>query len=271
TGVGVGLRPRHHSVFLNQAPESVSWVEVVSENFMPWRGRSLGASFFTLEKIRKTYPVSLHGVSLNIGSVDDLDLEYLARLKVLVDSIEPFVVSDHLSWTGVHSQNLHDLIPVPYNFETLELLEKKIQQTQEFLKRPLAFENPSSYVEFKGSEMTEPEFIKELVKRTGCKLLLDINNVYVSSQNHGFSATAYLEQIPAKNVVQIHLAGHSVVDNFRIDTHDTDVCDEVWHLYRWFTEKFGHFKTMIERDGNIPAWAELEQELIKLKNIRATL
>lgn len=235
---------------------------------MSWKGRPLGASFQTLEQIRKTYPVGLHGVSMNIGSADDLDLEYLTRLKKLIDAIEPFVVSDHLSWTGVNGQNLHDLIPVPYTSETLDFLAKKIIQAQDFLKRPLAFENPSSYIEFARSDMTEPQFIKELVNRTGCHLLLDINNVYVNSQNHGFSPTAYLEQIPAKSIVQVHLAGHSVVDNFRIDTHDADVCDDVWELYQWFTKTFGLFKTMIERDGHIPEWTELEREVLKLKDIR---
>jgi uncharacterized protein len=270
-GVGVGLRPAHHSNFLNEKPEvmkkTISWVEVISENFMPWKGLDFGISFQTISKVRQDYPVALHGVSMNLGSVDPLNKDYLKRLKILVDAIDPAMVSDHVSWTGVNGQNLHDLLPLPYTQEALDTFSEKLDQAQNILGRRMLIENPSSYLEFKTSEMSEPEFIVELLKKADCGFLLDVNNVYVSSVNHGFDPIDYLKQIPAERVGQIHLAGHSKMNGYLIDTHDEPVCDEVWNLYQWSVGHFGPRSTMIERDANIPEWQELEKELLKIGEI----
>lgn len=266
-GVGVGLRPAHHFHFLKEKPKSVRWIEVISENYMPWKGEDFGASIETLSKVREDYPVSLHGVSMNLGSADPLDREYMERLKKLTKRINPFVVSDHLSWTGVKGQNLHDLLPIPYNEEALNVITKKIEQAQEILGLQLLIENPSSYLEFKSSEMSEPDFILALLKKSDCGLLLDINNVYVSAVNHGFDPIYYLKQIPKDRIGQIHLAGHSKMDGYLIDTHDTPICEEVWSLYRWSVSHFGTRSVMIERDGNIPEWNELEKELLRIGEI----
>lgn len=271
-GVGVGLRPAHYSDFLNQIPQSVSWVEVISDNFLEWKhhkdhnlqSRSVGF----LEKIRREVPVYLHGVSLNIGSADPVDLDYLNRLKKLIEQINPAIVSDHLCWNGVDGRNLHDLMPVPYNRVMLDHVANKIDQVQNFLKRRIVIENPSSYFEFKYSDMNESDFMSELVTQADCGLLLDVNNVYVSSVNHGFKAKDYFEKIPQNRVAQIHLAGHSVRDGYLIDTHDAPVCPEVWDLYRYVTARFGKISTMLERDDDIPEWSELEKEVLMIGKIQ---
>lgn len=222
-----------------------------------------------LERVRSLLPVHLHGVSMSIGSADDLNFEYLKRLKELIDRIQPEVVSDHLCWTGVDGENLHDLLPLPYTEETIRWVADKIMRVQDFLGRRLVIENLSSYVEFKTSQMREWEFLSEIVNRADCGLLLDINNVYVSSRNHDFNPLDYLNGIPHERVAQIHLAGHSVQDDgFLIDTHSTAVCDDVWTLYEWYTQKSGCRSTMIERDENIPQWAELEKEILKIRHIQ---
>jgi uncharacterized protein (UPF0276 family) len=266
-GIGVGLRPTHHQNFLKQKPKSIQWLEIISENYMPWTGKDFGSSISTLESIRKDFPIAMHGVSMNLGSVDPLDLDYLNRLKKLMDRIEPFAVSDHLSWTGMNNKNLHDLIPLPYTQEALNLFIQKVNQAQNFLNRQLLIENPSSYLEFQNSEMSETEFIVSLLKNTDCALLLDINNVYVSSVNHEFNPIEYLKQIPKDQVKQIHLAGHSDMDGYLIDTHDAPVCEEVWKLYEWSVQHFGLKNVMIERDGNIPEWNQMELELSKIGEI----
>jgi uncharacterized protein (UPF0276 family) len=252
---------------MDQRPASVGWVEVISENFMPWKERPLGKSFQTLSKIREDLPVALHGVSLNLGSADPLDFDYLSRLKTLIDAIDPFVVSDHLSWTGVNGNNMHDLLPLPYTDEALRFVAQKLDQVQNFLGRPILIENPSSYLEFIQSEMSEPEFITQLLSHTECGLLLDINNVYVSSVNHGFDPKVYLRSIPCEKIGQIHLAGHSQRDGYLIDTHDAPICGDVWALFDWFTSQYGLTNTMIERDGNIPEWQELEKEILRVGEI----
>jgi len=267
-GVGVGLRSPHYAEIQKQKPKSISWVEVISENFMAWENQEIGEAHQILLNVRKDYPVMLHGVSLSVGSVDSLNQSYLRRLKQLIEIIQPKIVSDHLCWTGVDGKNLHDLLPVPYTEEALQLISEKIDQVQNFLGRKILIENASSYLEYQASEMTEWDFLSELTKRADCGILLDINNVYVSSINHNFDAKKYLQNIPIHRVGQIHLAGHSQVDGHLIDTHDEPVCDEVWNLFRWFTGQYGKFSTMIERDGNIPAWKELEFELLKIGEIR---
>ncbi len=261
-GIGVGLRPPHHQKFLENPLRIVNWVEVISENFMSWRNDGYGISFKTLEKVRSLLPVSLHGVSMNIGSADPVDFDYLKGLKDLIAKIDPVMVSDHLCWTGVNGINTHDLLPIPYNVEILNHIAEKIDQVQSFLGRRLLIENPSSYLEYNNSEMTEYEFISELLEKSDCALLLDINNVYVSSINHGFNPKEYLKKIPCYRVGQIHLAGHSNQGKYLIDTHDEPVCKEVWDLYQWYVNRFGRASTMIERDGNIPDWEVMESELI---------
>jgi uncharacterized protein (UPF0276 family) len=267
-GVGVGLRPPHYAEFKNQKPKSISWVEVISENFMAWQNREIGEAHQILLQIRKDLPVMLHGVSLSVGSADDLNLDYLKRLKILIDIVQPHIISDHLCWTGVDGKNVHDLLPVPYTEEALGLISQKIDAVQNILGRKILIENASSYLEFQSSEMTEWEFITQLTEKADCGILLDINNVYVSSVNHGFDPKKYLKNIPIHRIGQIHLAGHSKMDGYLIDTHDEPVCEEVWDLFRWFTREYGNFSTMIERDGNIPKWNELEQELLKIGEIR---
>lgn len=266
-GIGVGLRPPHHIEFLQTPPSSVQWIEVISENYMEWKNGGLPKGLETLKRVRKDFPVALHGVSMNLGSADPLDLDYLARLKNLISAIDPFVVSDHLAWTGVSGTNLHDLLPLPYTQEALENLANKIDQVQNFLGRTLLVENPSSYLEYQCSEMSEPDFINELLNKTGASLLLDVNNVYVSSVNHRFDARKYIGSLPKDRIFQIHLAGHSNVDGFLIDTHDAPICDEVWSLYQWTIANIGICNVMIERDGNIPTWQDLEKELLEIRRI----
>jgi uncharacterized protein (UPF0276 family) len=267
-GVGVGLRPEHYEIFSNAKPDSVSWVEVISENFMASEKGSFGRSLQNLERIRKEVPIVLHGVSMSLGSVDPINLSYLKRLRELIHRIEPRWISDHLSWTGVDGENLHDLIPLPYTREALDVMTDKILRTQDFLGQRILIENPSSYVEFSFSEMTEWEFMSELAERADCGILLDVNNVYVSSVNHGFDPIRYLESVPFHRVGQIHLAGHTNQNGFLIDTHDEPVCEEVWALYRWVVDRFGPISSMIERDAHIPAWEELEAEVQRIAHIR---
>jgi uncharacterized protein (UPF0276 family) len=211
--------------------------------------------------VRANYPVALHGVSMSLGSADGLRADYLARLKVLADRIDPLWVSDHLCWTGNAHFNSHDLLPLPYTEEALGIVCANINQAQNVLGRALLIENPSSYLTFIESEMTEWDFIDEMAARTGCYLLLDVNNIYVSAQNHGFDAKAYLAGIPANRVRQIHLAGHTQGEHLLIDTHDQPVCDPVWALYDLACARFGSVATMIERDDNIPELDALLDEL----------
>lgn len=265
--VGVGLRPIHHDRFINNPPSSVDWIEVVSENYLPWPGNGFDPSILLLERFRLNLPVALHGVSMNLGSADELDLNYMRRLKMLIERIEPFVVSDHLAWTGVDGQNLHDLLPVPYTQEALETMVRKIEQAQMFLGRQLLIENPSTYLRFASNDMSETDFLNELIGRTGCGLLLDINNVYVNSVNHGHNPIDWLKKINTNSIGQIHLAGHSDLGGFLVDTHDAPVCDQVWEVYRWLMKNVDIKHVMIERDGHIPEWDDFEKELKRLGEI----
>lgn len=268
-GVGVGLRPPHYDTFLTAPPPDVSWVEVISENFLAWEDGSTGRPLQILEKIRTSFPVVLHGVSLNIGSTDPLNRSYLRRLRELIRRVEPAWVSDHLCWTGVEGQNTHDLLPLLYNDESLDLVCRRLLQVQHFLGRRIFIENPSSYVAYEHSTMSEWTFLAEMARRSDCGILLDINNVYVSSVNHGFDPIEYLSAVPVERVGQIHLAGHSKHEGYLIDTHDAPICPEVWALYRWAVKQFGEVNTMIERDDNIPAWPELAAELAILRRIQS--
>jgi uncharacterized protein (UPF0276 family) len=256
SGYGLGLRKEHYQDFLaTRVP--VDFVEAISENFMVEGGQPR----HILRQVRERHPVALHGVSMSVGSADGLRRDYLLRLKALVDEIEPLFVSDHLSWSRIGGFNSHDLLPVPYTDEALEVVCNNVDMAQNTLGRTMLFENPSSYLAFDGASMTEWEFLAEMTKRTGCELLLDLNNVYVSATNHGFDAHAFLDAIPAERVRQIHLAGHSQGRDLLIDTHDSPVIDGVWALYAKAMLRFGPVATMIERDANIPPLDELLQEL----------
>lgn len=251
------MRVPHYSEFVEGRVE-VDFVEVISENFMVDGGRPLDV----LARTRRHYPVALHGVSMSIGSAAGLDDDYLLRLRQLADRIEPLFVSDHLAWTAAGGINMHDLLPIPYSNEALEIVASNVHHAQEMLGRALLIENPSSYVTFTHSEMSEWEFMRELCRRTGCLLLLDVNNIFVSAANHGFDALAYLDGIPADRVRQVHLAGHSAGrDGLLIDTHDRAVPDGVWSLYRETLRRLGPVATMIERDDDIPALGDLLDEL----------
>jgi len=261
-GFGLGLRTSHYGHILKNWPQ-VDWFEVISENFMIPGGRPLSI----LDQVRERYPVVLHGVSLSIGSVDPLNKDYLKSLKALVKRVNPPWVSDHLCWTGAHGKNLHDLIPLPYTEETLRHVVKKLKAVQDFLERPFLIENVSSYMEFSDSAMTEWEFLSRIVEEADCGILLDINNIYVSSVNHSFDPREYLKAIPKNRVAQFHLAGHSNKGRFLLDTHDHPVKKDVWDLYREALRRFGPVSTMIERDDHIPPFAKLYEELSQAREI----
>jgi uncharacterized protein (UPF0276 family) len=247
---------------LNDDPH-VDWFEVISENYLVPGGKPL----YYLHRIRERFPLVMHGVSMSIGSSAALNMEYLHQLRQLAASIQPAWISDHLCWTGVDGVNLHDLMPLPYTGEALRHVARRIRQVQDFLGRRLLIENVSSYVTFSSSEMTEWEFLAQLTAEADCDLLLDVNNVYVSSVNHGFNPLQYIGAMPTTRVRQIHLAGHQDNGDHIIDTHDHPIVDPVWDLYRAACERFGEVATMIERDDNIPPLAELVDEL----NIARTL
>lgn len=256
-GFGLGMRTPHYPAYLaGEAP--VDFVEVISENFMGDGGRPL----HTIDRIREIYPVAMHGVSMSVGSADGLNPEYLTKLKKLAQRVQPLWVSDHLCWTGIDGFNSHDLLPLPYTEEALAIAAKNINHAQDFLERPMLIENPSSYLTFADDAMTEWEFLSELTARTGCYLLLDINNIYVSGTNHGFDPKVYLDAIPVDRVRQIHLAGHSAGrDGLLIDTHDQPVPDPVWSLFAQVIHRFGDVAVMIERDDDIPPLEDLLAEL----------
>ncbi|MBP7082112.1 MAG: DUF692 domain-containing protein [Rhodocyclaceae bacterium] len=260
SGYGLGLRTEHYADFLADSErlrQRVDWLEVISENYMVPGGKPL----YMLDQIRRDFPMVMHGVSLSIGGTAPIDVEYLRQLKVLIERIEPAWISDHLCWTGTDGLNLHDLLPMPYTERALRHLVERISQVQEFLGRKILLENVSSYVTYRADEMSEWEFIAALLQRSGCDLLLDVNNIYVSSVNHGFNPQHFIDAIPATHVRQIHLAGHENHGSYIIDTHDHPVCDAVWDLYAYSVRRLGAVPTMIERDDNIPPLNELLDEL----------
>ena len=258
-GFGLGLRVEHYQALAEPLEPALrpQWLEIISENYLVPGGKPL----HHLERLRRDYPVVMHGVSLSIGSSDPLDRAYLRELRALADRVEPGWVSDHLCWGGVDHRRLHDLLPLPYTEATLRHLLPRIDEVQTLLGRPLVLENVSSYVRYAQDEMGEADFIAELLKRSGAQLLLDVNNVYVSSRNHGFDARAFIDAMPAERVRQIHLAGHEDQGELLIDTHDHPVCDAVWQLYAYTLRRLGPVPTMIERDDHIPPLPELLQEL----------
>ncbi|MEJ7599928.1 MAG: DUF692 domain-containing protein [Kofleriaceae bacterium] len=263
-GFGLGLRPPHYQDVLATCPE-VDWWEVISENFMVAGGNPRRV----LRAVRERWPVVLHGVSLSIGSVDPLDDDYLARLAALVAEVDPPLVSDHLCWSSLGGHSAHDLWPMPYTEEALAHVVARVTHVQERLGRRILLENPSSYVTFAASELSEPAFLAELAQRADCGILLDINNVYVSCTTHGWDPHAYLAAIPVERVGQLHLAGHTDHGTHLLDSHDQPVCDAVWDLYREATLRFGEVATMIERDDQIPPLGELVDELGRAREAHA--
>lgn len=263
-GFGLGLRTEHYEDILAQRPP-VDWFEIISENYMISGGKPL----YFLDQIRNHYPLVMHGVSLSIGSTDPLDKDYLKRLKTLAQRIEPVWISDHLCWTGIKGLNLHDLLPLPYTEEAIKHIVERISMVQDFLGRQILIENVSSYLSYTQSEMSEWDFLGAIAQRADCYLLCDINNIYVSSVNHDFKAMDYIHALPTTRVAQIHLAGHSNEGNYIIDTHDAAIIEPVWDLYAQAIRYLGPVSTMIERDDNIPALAELMLELNQAKEIAA--
>jgi uncharacterized protein (UPF0276 family) len=259
-GLGLGLRSQHFDYILENSPE-VDWFEVISENFMD----SFGRPRHILKQIAEKYPVVMHGVSMSIGSTDPLNFDYLKSLKTLADEVKPAWISDHLCWTGVLTTNSHDLLPLPLNEESLKHVCGRIQQVQDYLERPLVIENPSTYASFKHSDIPEHEFLKLMTEETGCGLLLDVNNVYVSSFNNDFDPVEYIQGIPHDKIVQMHLAGHQNMGNYIIDTHDREVTNQVWKLFQMTYQLAPEAAILLEWDGNIPTFDVYHAELMKSK------
>ena len=260
-GFGLGLRIPHYAHILETKP-AVDWFEIISENFMDTDGRPKRK----LVEFREHYPIVMHGVAMSIGTADTLNSEYMRKLKTLKNWLKPAWISDHLCWTGIAHKNSHDLLPVPYTEEALKHITQRIKEVQDFLECPIALENPSTYLEFKASEISEAEFTARMAKDSGCNLLLDVNNVYVTCFNHRVDAKAYIDALPLNQVIQIHLSGHSNMGTHIIDTHDNHVVDGVWQLYKYVTHRAGRtFNTMIEWDDRIPEFPVLYGELEKAK------
>ena len=262
-GIGVGLRTVHFRHILSKRPP-VDWFEVLSENFMDTGGHPL----WVLDQVAERYPIALHGVSMSIGSTDPLDREYLRKLKSLAARTRAHWVSDHLCWTGVAGRNVHDLLPMPYNEDALRHTAARVRRVSEILERPLVLENPSSYVEFASSTMTEWDFLSRLAAEADCGLLLDVNNVFVSSFNHGFDPRVYIDNVPADRVVQYHVAGHTNKGTHILDTHSDHAVAEVWELFRRSCRRTGNVSTLYEWDEDIPDFDVLHAEALKARAYR---
>lgn len=262
-GHGIGLRPPHYKTLLETKPTEIDWFECITEDYLDTGGRH----WHYLTQLREHYPMVMHGVSLSIGSVDPLNYSYLKQVKTLAEKIEPAWISDHVCWTGVNGLNMHDLLPLPYTQEALDHVASRVSEVQDFLERPLVLENPSTYITYKDSSMPEWEFLAALSKKTGCYVLLDINNIHVTAFNSGFDPQEYLQGIPVGVVKQFHLAGHKKFRTHIIDTHDEPIIKKVWALYEEALKRFGPVSTLIERDDNIPPVEELLIELDQAKKI----
>lgn len=260
--IGVGLRPIHYPHLEQNPKTSVDWFEAISENYMNTSGRPLAM----LLKVRENYPFALHGVGLSIASHDGVSKTYLAKLKALVDKVQPTIISDHFCWSSIGGIYSHDLLPFPFTQEALERVCLHVEQTQSALGRSIILENISYYLTSKKNDFSEAEFINEVCRRTGCGVLLDLNNIYVNSVNHGFDPFRFLEQIDLRNVRQLHLAGPSQEPGFLFDTHSTPVPDAVWSLYSAFTSLKQGVPVIIEWDDNIPSFATLEAEAAKARS-----
>lgn len=259
-GIGIGLRVPHYRHILAEKP-TVDWFEIISENFMVDGGRPLEV----LDQILEQYQVVQHGVAMYFGSADKLSREHLKRLKALVRRTNTPWLSDHLCWGSVDGRYTHDLLPMPYTFAAAAVTAERIRQAQDFLEVPICVENVSSYAEYHASEMSEWEFLSEVVERADCGILLDVNNIYVSSQNHGFDPYEYLDNIPHERVGQIHIAGHSKIEKYTLDTHDHPVLDPVWKMYAHALGKTGPTATLLEWDDRIPSFEEVHREALKAK------
>jgi uncharacterized protein len=265
-GFGLGLRAPHYDMALTDG-HAVDWFEIISENYLCAHA---GYTDY-LTAVRTTHPLVMHGVSLSIGSTDALDRDYLDHLRALADRLEVAWVSDHLCYTGINGYNTHDLLPIPYTEEALAHLIPRIHAVQERIGRPMVFENASSYLQFAGATLTEPEFLTELCQRTGCGILLDLNNIHVSCRNHGWDSAAYLAAIPAHPIVQYHLAGHTDKGSHLVDTHNAPVADPVWQLYADAVRSKGFRSTLVEWDADIPLFAVLVAELDKARAVVASV
>lgn len=267
--LGIGLRREHFQSIL-QEPPAIDWLELITENFLHHNSLNL----LNVLKIRELYPMSMHGVGLSLGSADGISNQHLQRVRDLMQQIDPFLVSEHLSWSSIGGMYLPDLLPVPYNAQTLGIFAANINKAQDYLQRELLIENPSTYIEYKDSQQAEIDFLVALCRQTGAKILLDVNNVFVSCNNHGWDCQQYIQAIPADLVKELHIAGHTLKaiskDNtLRIDTHDTHVCDEVWELYRLARSRFGMLPTLLEWDDRIPPLAVLIDEIHKARYVSA--
>jgi uncharacterized protein (UPF0276 family) len=261
-GFGLGLRTTHYGDFL-AGPQPLDWLEIVTDNFLVDGGKPL----VMLDRIRRDYPMVMHGVAMSLGAPDGPDMAYLQRVKTLADRIEPLWVSDHLCWIGPGPEQLHDLYPLPYTDEAAQRVITAIRAAQDVLQRRLVIENVSSYIDFKDSACSEWQFLSHIAQAADCLLLVDVNNIHVSSVNHGFNPLHYLDGLPAQRVQQIHLAGHADHGDYIVDTHDHPVAEPVWQLYREACQRFGGVATMIERDDHIPPLAELLDELAHAREI----
>lgn len=261
-GYGLGLRSYYYEAILEQRP-AVDWFEILSENYLVDGGKAL----YYLDAIAEHYPLVMHGVSLSIGGPHALDQAYLQRLKQLAQRVQPVWISDHLCWSRGNAHQLHDLLPLPYTEESLQHVTARVRQVQDVLERPLVLENVSSYLRTANDQFSEWEFLARLCELSGCELLLDVNNVYVSARNHGFDPWQFISSLPAPCIRQLHLAGHSDYGDYVIDTHDEPVCDPVWSLYQRTREHLGPVATMIERDDHFPPFGELLAELDKARQL----
>jgi len=259
-GTGVGLRTVHYPHILETWP-AVDFFEILSENYLDTGGRPL----WVLDQVAERYPIVMHGVSMSIGSCDPLDLEYLKKLKALAARTRALWISDHLCWTGVAGRNTHDLLPMPYTEEALAHVASRVKAVADVLERPLMLENASTYAEFAASSMPEWDFFGRLMEEADCGMLLDVNNVYVSSFNHGFDPKAYLDAIDPSRVSQYHLAGHTNKGTHIIDTHNDHVIDAVWELYRHSTARTGNVSTLLEWDADIPGFGVVHAEALKAR------
>jgi len=261
-GAGLGLRSSHYQEVFDSKPD-VPWFELLSDNYMSEGGLPI----LRAEKIREDYPITLHGVGMSLGSADPLNMDYLTRLKKLVTRLEPAYVSDHLAWVSVGQKHTHDLLPFPYTEATVKHVSDRINQVQDFLGREILVENPSSYLAFNSTEMTEWEFIQGIAQSSDCDLLIDVNNIYVSAVNHHFDPYEYLQAIPANRVKEIHLAGYEKMDNYLFDTHGYQVHPPVWDLYSAALQRFGKVPTLVEWDTDIPDFTTLRNEAQKAEKL----
>ena len=264
-GCGIGLRKEHFDAILADRPE-VPFFEAISENFMVDGGRPLQV----LDRVRRDYPVALHGVSMSLGSAEPVDFAYLRRLKALCERVAPAIVSDHLCWTGLGGHNSHDLLPIPFTEEAVRVAAAKIRRVQDFLGQRILIENISSYVEHSGSRISEVDFLCAVVAEADCGILLDVNNLYVNARNHGVDASRFLARIPAERVGQMHLAGHEDHGDLVIDTHDQPVANAVWELYAEAVARFGPVPTLVEWDARIPALEAVVEEARRAESIQAS-